>query len=616
MPEMVVTASRREMPLAGTPDVIQVIDRKTIERIRPLKTGDLLGYVTGVSVETGTGVGLPNRSVVSVNGLPASYTLVLVDGVPLLSEHIHTGQNLESIPPMAIERIEIMRGAASAQYGTGAIGGIVNIVTRKCGESPAASLQAAAGSYNTLEMGASLFVPAGEAVRVSSFAWYEESDGVPLLKPDNRVDHAAYSRMSLLNRFDFDLGGDTAAFASLNYVVNRMDFNEGTSANPDWGTADMTLATPVLGVSHAISPSVGIAGQVAHSRWDNEASDELNVFWKPDAHATWQLDKRQTVMVGGDYSWNQFERAKVPIDEQEAYGLFAQHEWKPHDRFSSMAAVRYDSIDGGVSAVSPKLSAMYSPVESLRIRASVGRGFHAPTLQQLYEEGFGHSGRAYRFGNPELEPEYSTTCTTGLEWKALKGMTFVVHGYYSDIDDMIVPVYEGPWSEDPGIDVWRRQNIEEAEVYGGEASLNWAVNGWLSLETGYTRTESENRETGRRLPYRSGSSLYGRLVATHSIGGNCAISGFVGARAAFDREAWNWKPAPGTSPDNPDGLTTPLKDYTKLDAGVSLALGSDYEVFVKVENIFGEDIENLDDAYTVIDGEPVFQAGAKYNFPL
>jgi outer membrane receptor for ferrienterochelin and colicin len=235
---------------------------------------------------------------------------------------------------------------------------------------------------------------------------------------------------------------------------------------------------------------------------------------------------------------------------------------------------------------------------------------------ELYEEGYGHGGRAYRFGNPELEPEYSTTYTLGLEASPADPVQIMVHGFYSDISDMIVPVYEGVWDEDPAIDVWRRTNIKNAEVYGGEAQVVVKLSDDIKVEGGYTYTANEDKDTGRQLPYSPGSSLYGKLILTHRMKGDCSLTGFVGARAAFDREAWNWKPETSAAIDDPNGLTTPLKDFTKLDAGLTLNVGKDYEIFAKVENILGEDIENLDDAYTVIDGEPVYQVGMKYNLPF
>ncbi len=150
LPHEVVTAGRREMMWRDTPDIVKVISRADIEMIRPASLGELLEYANGISVETGTGSGKPDRSVISINGLPPSYTLVLVDGVKLLDEHIHTGQNIDQIPPHAVERIEIMRGAASAQYGSDPVGGIVNIIMRTYDGTPEAGFGASVGTFGTL----------------------------------------------------------------------------------------------------------------------------------------------------------------------------------------------------------------------------------------------------------------------------------------------------------------------------------------------------------------------------------------------------------------------------------------------------------------------------------
>jgi outer membrane receptor for ferrienterochelin and colicin len=234
----------------------------------------------------------------------------------------------------------------------------------------------------------------------------------------------------------------------------------------------------------------------------------------------------------------------------------------------------------------------------------------------LYEEGYGHGGSAYRFGNPDLDPEYSTTYTAGLEGKPTDSVKIMLYGFYSDLDDMIVPVYEGPWDKDPTIDVWRRRNIKNAEVYGAEAGVSINAGEHIMLEGGYTYTENQDKDTGRQLPYSPGSSLYGKISATEKLSTSLRIAAFLGVRAGFRREAWNWKPSADEADDNSDGLTTKLKDYTKLDAGVTIHIADTYDIFVKVANILGEDIENLDDVYTVLDGEPFVRVGVNYKFPF
>jgi outer membrane cobalamin receptor len=605
---VVVTTSRRETALDRVPEIVQVIDRQAIEAINPSTTGELLAYTTGSSIETGTGVGMPNRSIVSLNGLPASYTLVLVDGVKLLSEHIHTGQNLDNIPPAAIERIEIMRGSASAQYGTDAIGGIVNIVTRRCGDQPAAEVSFAAGSYNTYEGGLVLMTPIGNRVRLSSFAHWEASDGIPIKAPAHRLDRTGYSRLNALARLDIDVGAASQLFTWLHYTGNTM---ERPASDPRGGETDMMLLTSVLGMQHALSPSFDFAWKTAHSYWDNPISAEKNTLFEPQAYGLWRIAEH-TLMAGGEFRRNEFTRSKVANRHQNAHGVFLQHEWSAPGPLATLAALRYDDVDDVSPVLSPKAAVRYSPIELVSVRLSLGRGFHAPTLQERFEEGFGHGGRALRFGNPDLKPEYSTTAMLGLDIDPIPAVRITLHGYYSQIENMIVPVYRGPWDKNPSRDVWERTNIADAEVYGGEASLGWTPLEGLSIECGYTYTENENRDTGRQLPYQPGSALYGRLALTRPVNSRWRLGGWTGVHAAFDRAAWNWKPTTGADADSPDGLKTELKDYTRLDAGLSIMFNRTWEWFAKVENILGKDIEHLDDAFTVLDGKPMFRIGAVY----
>ncbi len=606
--EILITASRCNLPLRDTPDIVQVVARDEIEKLHPRSTGELLEYVNGTAVSTGTGSGFPDRSVISLNGLPPNYTLVLVDGVRLVSDHIHTGQNIELIPPQSIERIEVMRGAASAQYGTDAIGGIVNIVTKKRGNEPSGSVRASAGSYKTYEGGADIVFPASNGVCISSFVNWEGGDGIPLKQPASRVDNTGFERLNFLNRVDVRLNESTEIFTWVNWVKQSMEWRGGKS--------DSCLVSPVAGFDHRITPAADLGGQISYSRWDADVNSEKNSFLEPELHTKYRINDDQNILAGVDGRWNEFERTSVENHKQSANGVFVQHEWIPGDMFSLMSALRYDKVEDIDAALSPKLSLLFAPSESIRFRASIGRGFHAPTLQELYEEGYGHGGAAYRFGNPDLDPEYSTTYTAGLELQLAEPVQFVLYGFYSDIDDMIVPVYEGAWEKDPEIDVWRRTNIKNAAVYGCDALIRFIFSDYLQVEGGYTYSDNEDRDTGRKLPYSPGSSLHCKLMMKQNLRKNMKLAEYVGVRTGFDREAWNWKPAAGTEPDNADGLTTKLQDYTKLDAGVTLSVGSDYEFFAKVENILGEDIENLDDAFTVIDGEPVVTVGLCYNLPF
>lgn len=601
--QVVVTANQVETLMETTPEVVHVVDRKVIDQINPLKTGELIDYANGTSISTGTGSGLPKRSVVSLNGLPPQYTLVLVDGVPLLTEHIHTGQNIEMVPPESIERIEVMRGAASAMYGSDAIGGVVNIITRKDVDQPEGNLTVAAGSHDTYESSVSYRTPVGENAQISSTVQWEKSDGQPLLKPAHRVGYTGYERVTFFNRLDMDVTDKTHMFMSLNGSAGEMEWFK--DPNPAYSR----LLAPSIGMDHQLSDDLMFSSRVSYSDWRSDISDEQHKLTKPEFFFRWKANDQHTLMFGGDYRYSTFERdGLLDAPSQDAYGAFIQDEWMLNEQLILTGALRYDKTQYIEGALSPKLALLWLPTDKISVRASAAKGFHAPTLQELYEKGYGHDGTHYRYGNPDLKPEYSTSYMLGVEVNPTESLQFMVNGFYTEFDDMIIPVYEGTNSLGQ---IWRRQNIHQAKVYGVDAAFKVQLCDRLAWEAGATYSESRNEDSGREIPYNSGLSAHTRLTWTDELGGK-DYNAFVGARGGFDRSAWDWNP--GSSAVTTSGLTTGMKDYVTLDAGVNVGLTENLGCFVKVENILGEDIETLDDVDTVIDGSPFFRFGLKYDF--
>jgi outer membrane cobalamin receptor len=169
---------------------------------------------------------MPKRSIVSINGFPANYSLVMIDGVRLLTDHIHTGQNIEALPPENIERIEIIKGSASAQYGSDAMGGIINIITRKCKDKPELSAHSMVGSYGTFSAGMVARAPVGQKLKFSTFAGWEQSDGMPILAPSHRIGQMGYSKFTLMNSVDAWLGEKNYLTAFLYFTENSMQWRE------------------------------------------------------------------------------------------------------------------------------------------------------------------------------------------------------------------------------------------------------------------------------------------------------------------------------------------------------------------------------------------------------
>lgn len=605
--EVTITASRNKKLLQNSPEIIHIISSKDIEQLNVNSTSEILDYLNGISVGAGTGSALPKRGVISLDGFPANYSLVLVDGVRLLTEHIHTGQNIDIIPPENIEQIEIIKGSASAQYGSDAMGGVINIITKKAGNKPEGSVSFNGGSYDTYNGAISIRTPIKENFKLSSFINYEQSNGIPILKPSHRINSMGYNYLSTMNYIQWTIDHTSDLNLLVNYTENSMQSKD------DNLHGEMLVSS--LNYNKNFSQYLNTKTRLNYSHWEAEQSAEDNTILNPEILINWTKIRNNILTLGLNGQYSKFTRTSVLEKTQNAFGVFLQDEIELN-KFSIVMAIRFEKFENIDPTIAPKVSALYKISEKLNIRTSVGRGFHAPSVQDLYEEGYGHGGRAYRFGNPDLQPEYSLTSTLSLEYKPVKNLQFLVYSYYNYITNMITPIYSGIWLENPDttkiIDKWVRTNIHEAKIYGFETTLNYNINEKIIFEIGYSYTENENITTSKPLPYYPGESYYSKIIVNSNITQKIKTSLFLSLRATHNRSAWNWKPEAGASFDNSDGLVTELTDYQLLNAGLNVVFNKNIKLFLNVNNILGQNIQNLDDAYMEIVGEPTFKVGVLY----
>ncbi len=510
---------------------------------------------------------------------------------------------MELIPVECIERIEIIRGASSSQYGSDAMGGIINIITKSGSEKTHYGLNISQASFNTTNGGISVLTPVNEQVRISMFANWEQSDGVEIIAPVNRIGKMGYNQFSIMNKTEAKISNKLSAFLNTMYVSNRMEFSNDKK--------NASLFIPTIGTNYTLSDKFLIHTQVSMSIWEAEQNMELIKLIQPELFVYYTGIKHNTIQIGADYKYNYYSRSKVLGNDQTSIGLYIQDEYEIFKHFVLMGALRIDKVDELAEVLSPKFAILFKPNQKIHWRISASRGFHTPTVQEKHEEAYGHSGRALRFGNPDLKPEYSTTYNTGVELFINKYFSTYFNAYYSSIDNMIVPVYKGVWYQDSTKDVWMRQNIHHANIWGYEGFVQFKWNEKIKLETGYSFSDNINNSTQRQLPYSPGSAFIAKGQFSQKINSDIKVEGFINYRFVHGRRAWNWKPASGEAIDNLDGMITKLNDYQKLDAGISLKFNNKYTVYSGFYNILANKIETLDDAYTVFAGKTLFRIGYK-----
>lgn len=494
--EVVVTASRLEESVDDALASVTVIRRADIERMQARTVEELLAGVEGMSLAVGGGLGKVTS--VFVRGAESDHTLWLVDGIRIGS--VTAGiPTVWELPVDTIERIEIVRGPRSSLYGADAIGGVVQVFTRR-GRDAAPSMRVMGGSNGTWQGAAALGL-GSESAWVDLQASHLQTDGINACRGlpfppgggcfTNEPDRDPYRNDSANLRAGLQFGPDFGVQAFLQRTEGRTDFdgsfvNESETLNQvagfevDARPADRWRSRLIAGRSWDENESFrnGVSRSVFDSRrdtvtWQNDldfgarGSLVLGLDWLQDRVAS-------TTRFAEDSRWNRAAFAQYGI------GL-GGHE--------IAASARIDDNEQFGSNVTGSLAWGYALAPGLGVYASAGNAFKAPSFNDLYFPGF---------SNPRLDPEESTSVELGLRGSGSWGR-WRVAAFGSDVDDLIA--FDSATS--------RPQNIQRARLAG--------VEGWYGLQRGPWRLEqtltwldAEDRSVGpsrgRELPRRPGLS--------------------------------------------------------------------------------------------------------------
>lgn len=528
---MVITATGFEQEIKDAPASISVITREELEKKPFRDLTDALRDVEGVTI-----TGVANEQDIYIRGLPGAYTLILVDGIRQSTRDARTNGNSgfeqSFIPPRdAIERIEVVRGPMSSLYGSDAMGGVINIITRKVPKEWGGSLGI---DYTLQEHGDS-----GDSHQEQFYLGGPIKDEVLGLQVWGRQHRR--SEDGLLNGYsgakDRDL---TARLAIRPNIYHDILLEAGTTqvsrnANPG-GTLDSTAAATSndndrdhYSLSHNGRYGWG-ASQISFSREQaqrtnftrNASGMDVANARSPKIKNT-LLDAKLTVPLGNHLvvmggQWregrltDQNPGRRTGVDEQfsiEQKALFLEDEWRLTERWALTGGLRLDDHSEYGQHWSPRLYSVWHTTDNLSIKGGVSRGFKAPELRTIapgYAYTTGGGGCSYGangtcgviIGDPNLKPEASTSYEVAALWDNKAGLTASATLFYTDFKDKVANslVYQADgvtpqrWAEDPNYRLWYSYNIDNATIAGTELSMRWQANKQLSLKSGYTYTDS------------------------------------------------------------------------------------------------------------------------------
>ncbi|MDD1621332.1 MAG: TonB-dependent receptor [Methylococcaceae bacterium] len=464
--ETVVTATRSETARDELATAASVFTRTDIERLQVKTLPELLINSPGIDLVERGGYG--KNTDLFMRGTNANHVLVLIDGIKAGS--VTDGRSaLQFIPIDQIERVEIIRGPQSSLYGSEAIGGVIQIFTRKGAQmdKPNVSLEAGAGAFDT-------FKTAGTVSGKWQNSWYSlsashlNSQGINARRPTtsvNEPDRDGYYNTGLNARagHHFDNNAEIEAFfmrtdgkTEFDGTPNKTEFvNQmvGTSASLD--VLNNWRSTLRFGQTQDENDNFRPSG-LLNSRFN---TTRWNASWLNQI----SLTQDHRVTLGTDYRLDEVQ-STTRFKESSRYdvGVFGELHSRLFDKHFTNASLRWDENEAFGESVTGNFGWRYNWQYGLSAFASFGNAFNSPTFNQLYTPAPSSAG----YGNPNLRPEQSTSFEAGLagqhEW-----LNWEVRAYHTDIDNLIVFVPNAP-----------AQNINKAQIDGMEAEIASQIFGW------------------------------------------------------------------------------------------------------------------------------------------
>lgn len=477
----VITATKTEHTLADVPEATIVITREEIEAQNATNVLEVLRWIPGV--RPSAAYGSMGGDKYMIDGSPSNYTLMLVDGNRVKGSYI-----LSEMPISTIERIEIVKGANSLLYGSDALSGVINIITKRASDRFTFGFEA---SYSTNEEDTNteeVFV-GFKLGKLRQLYTYARKD----------VEGGEYESDSYSGKFGLDL---------TDKVELKFDFriNDYEKKSTEMDREDYTVELDWDMDNHSKLKVKGFLrdyGSVAHVGGASVGTEEDSRYDEEEIQYTRLLWESHLITAGYQRMGDEFDYSG-PHDKwsesQDTNCFYFQDEITITESLILVPAVRVDYHSEWDEELNPKLSVLWRVTDATSLRASWGMAFKAPSLTQMYRTTFhGHGTRGFWImGNPDLEPEDSTSYRVSIEQQFGKTFLGSLTLFRNDFEDMIKSGYTGAVMPD-GFKEYSYSNIAEAYTQGVEVDLKLYLTDDILATLGYTYFDTENEETGKEL---------------------------------------------------------------------------------------------------------------------
>jgi outer membrane cobalamin receptor len=549
---IVITGTKTPHLLIDSPIETYAVAEKDLKYTGITTAVEAIRSIPGVDVSGGATFGAARRLTAIMQGLPGQYSMVLLDGKRMKSEHIHTGANLSLVPVSMINRIEIIKGASSSLYGSEAFGGIINIITKPIPEKAFVDADIIYGSYDTKSFSLN------HGNRINNFGYFINLNYV---NTDGTIDGSEYEQLNAAGKMCYEAKKNKVTlngkFYQNNYLKNNIQINDMMY--------DVSVSDSItINQRSSLKAGFSLNNFIGTAAAANNATSMVDLQYNGD------IGQYNSITTGMELRREDFKRKATAYHKQYNYGFYIQDEIN-FKKIDIVVSSRGDISENIKFVPTGQLALMFSPFQNTRIRTQVGNGFRAPSLQDLYEYHYWHK-TYWRDGNNNLKPEHSFTYKLNFEQILGENFAVKVGGSGTHFKNMIQVVDTGKDEVDTN-DIMHRVNISRARTFAVDALITYKFKNFITSSLGYTFLDSED-ENGNVLSYSPVNSFNFKLTARIPK---------IGFGLYFTTEYANQRYYRTKA-----GTMKTLPDIVLLNLGLNQRLSDNAHLYLRGENILNK----------------------------
>jgi len=531
---VVVTATRTQQDIENVSIPVSVVTGEEMHKTGSMRLSDILSEQTGMQIVSDHGTG------VQIQGFDPDYTLIMIDGSPVIGRTAGT-LDLSRISVRNVEQIEIVKGPSSALWGSDALAGVVNIITKRATEELSGGITTRYGKNNTLDLSGDFSlnkfgVNSHIFGNLNSSAGYRLNPGVvsQTVPEFNNVTIGYRGDTRLSDQFE--ISGNIRWFreSQQNRSIVNNQSGEAELLNSDnfrsdfmgSGEVKFTPANRFNLTMSWITNHYGTESELSFAATDQLYSRSAfnQTFNQPEFKAAYRWSDSQKTLAGMGAIFEQVDAERFPGQPSfTTQFLFTQHSWSLSQNFEVTGGIRYDSHSEYSSQLSPKISTRYRVSDWIQFRASAGRGFKAPDFRQLFLD-FTNTTAGYSvFGSStvvegierqrtegaidqilipldslnEIRAESSWALNTGFDIDPTPNLRFRMNLFRNNVSDLIETAPVARLTN--GQSVFTYFNVDEVYTQGAEAEFRLRFAEQIDASLGYQYLDAQRRVERERI---------------------------------------------------------------------------------------------------------------------